>query len=168
MEEQTTQLQVENKDAKKIDVAETKKKSQEIDVLKEASVNGKNLSISIKHAVAICNLIRNKDIESAIKILEEVTMLKRAVPMSGEIPHRRGIMSGRYPVKGSRIIINLLKSLKANALVKEIELEKFKIYAMPNVASRPYKRFGQGRMKRSHIMLKLIHLEKKNKKEGGK
>jgi ribosomal protein uL22 len=133
---------------------------------KEAVANGRDLAVSIKHAVAICNMIRGKEIDNAIKMLEEVVKMKKAVPMGGEIPHRRGMMSGRYPVKASKIYIQLLKSLKANALAKEIELEKTRIFAMPNVASRPYRRFGTGRFKRSHVLLKLVPLtKKKNKKE---
>jgi ribosomal protein L22 len=149
---------------------EKKKEKPEKQSKNEAVVNGKDLAIGRKHAVAICDFIRNKDIDVAIKDLEDVTKYKRAVPMKGEIPHRHDMHqasgSGRYPVKGAKIYIALLKSLKANALVNELELEKFKIYVMPNRASRPYKRFGQGRMKRSHVLIKLI--PKNNNKSGGK
>jgi ribosomal protein L22 len=134
----------------------------------EAVINGRDLSVGRKHAVALCDFIRGKDIEVAIKDLEDVVKMKRAVPMSGEIPHRHGegmrSGSGRYPVKGAKIYILLLKSLKANALVNELELEKYKIFAMPNRASRPFKRFGQGRMKRSHVVIKLIPRMNKEKK----
>jgi ribosomal protein L22 len=133
----------------------------------EAVINAKDLSIGRKHAVAICDFIRKKDIDVAIKDLEDVTNYKKAVPMKGEIPHRKGMSlasgSGRYPVKAAKIYIGLLKSLKANALVNDLELEKFKIFAMANRASRPYKRFGQGRFKRSHVTIKLIPRTNKNK-----
>ena len=36
------------------------------------------------------------------------------------------------------------------------EIEKFKIFAMPTVAARPYKKFGKGRFKRTHVTIKLI------------
>ena len=130
---------------------------------KEAIVNGKNLSIGRKHAVAISNYIRGKDVDRAIYLLEEVTKFKRAIPMKGEIPHRKGMMSGRYPVKGVKIFITLLKSLKSNAIAKELELEKCKIFIIANRASRPYRRFGQGRFKRSHVTIKLIENIKNNK-----
>jgi ribosomal protein L22 len=95
--------------------------------------------------------------------------MRKAIPMRGEIPHRRGMMSGRYPVKGANEFIKLLKSLKSNALVKEIELEKYQIHAIPNNAPRPYKKFGKGRMKRSHVTIKLIkRAEGKNKTKGKK
>jgi len=125
----------------------------------EAVVHGKSLFISTKHAVAICNLIRGKNIDKAISIMEDAEKMKIAVPMRGEIPHRKGkIMSGRYPVKAAKEFIKLLKSLRANALMNELELEKYKIFCKANIASRPYRRFGKGRFKRTHIEIKLIAL----------
>jgi len=158
----------EKKDDKKV---ETKKTKDEHKPKKnEAVVNGRNLPIGIKHAVALCNYIRGKQIDTAIRMLEEIKKDKKAIPMRGEIPHRHGMMSGRYPVKAAGVMIILLKSLKSNAIQHELELEKFKIFAMPNVASRPYKKFGKGRFKRTHVTIKLIPIqkEKKDKKENKK
>jgi len=140
---------------------ETIKKKIEEKKKTEAIVNGKNLSVSIKHAVALCNLIREREIDVAITIIEEVIKKRKAVPMRGEIPHRKGIMSGRYPIKAAGIFLKLLKSLKANALVNELEFEKYKIACKSDVAPRPYRRFGQGRFKRSHVTIKLIPINKK-------
>jgi len=140
--------------------------------MKEAVVNGQDLRISTKHSIAICNFIRGKDIDVAVKELGEVENMKRAIPMRGEIPHRKGMMSGRYPVKAAGEFIRLLKSLKANAIYHDLELEKYKIACIPNIAARPQKRFGQARFKRTHVQLKLIPITKvkknKNKKVGGK
>ncbi len=131
----------------------------------DAVVNARNLPISTKYAVAICNYIRGKNIDKAILMLEEVEKFKKPVPMRGEIPHRKGkIMSGRYPIKAVREFIKVLKSLKANATVNELELEKYVIFCKANVAPRPYKRFGRARFKRTHVTLKLIlPVKKKNK-----
>jgi ribosomal protein L22 len=134
-----------------------------IEKKKTAIVNGKDLPVGLKHAIALCNFIRGKDIDTVIPMLEEVTRLKRAIPMRGEIPHRHGMMSGRYPVKGSKEFIILLKSLKSNAIVNELELEKYIIACSSNLASRPYKRFGQGRVKRCHVTIQLIESTKKKK-----
>ena len=83
---------------------------------KEAIVNAKDSPLSKKHCIALCDFIRRKKIENAIKDLQEVTKMKKAVPMKGEIPHRKGkIMSGRYPVKAAEYFIKLLKQLSANA-----------------------------------------------------
>jgi len=131
----------------------------------EAKVEGKSLHFSLKHGVAICDFIRGKKIEKAIADLEEVLKFKKPIPMKGEIPHRKGIMSGRFPVKAVGEVIKLLRSLGANAIVNELELEKYVIFCKTNVASRPYKRFGQGRMKRCHMTIKLIEPKKKAKKK---
>jgi len=139
----------------------TEQKTQLVEKeIKTAVVNGRNLPVGLKHAIALSKFIRAKDIDRAITELGDVVTMKRAIPMSGEIPHRRGMNkasgSGRYPVKGAGEFIRLLKSLKSNAIVKEIELEKYKLHAIPNNAPRPYKRFGQGRMKRCHVTISLV------------
>ncbi len=142
------------------DVKDTKKKSEKKSTgpkRTEVVVNGRDLRISTKHAVAVCNFIKNKNIEDAIADLEEVSKMRAAVPMRGEIPHRKGkMMSGRYPLNAVKEFSMLLKSLKANAINHELELEKVKLTCMANVASRPMKRFGQGKHKRSHVQIKLV------------
>ena len=141
---------------------EENKKSEKVDKKTEAVVNGKDIKISRKHAVALCSFIRNKNIEEAMIKLEDVKKMKIAVPMKGEIPHRKGdIMSGRYPINAVKEFLILLKSLKANAVYNEIELEKTKLFCIANIASRPSKRFGQGRHKRVHVQIKLMPIEEK-------
>jgi large subunit ribosomal protein L22 len=132
----------------------------------EAVVNGRDLRISTKHSVAVCNFIKNKNIDEALAMLDEVSKMKRAIPMRGEIPHRKGkgMMSGRYPLNAVKAFTMLLKSLKANAINHELELEKVKLACMPNSASRPMKRFGQGKHKRTHVQIKLVPLEVRKKK----
>jgi len=162
-QESEKEQDTEKKETKKEEKSTVPKKN-------EAVVNGMNLSISTKHSIAICNFIRGKYIDLVIKGLEEVVDKKRAIRMKGEIPHRKGkrMMSGRYPVKASKEFIKLLKSLKANAIVNELELEKYEIFCKANVAPRPYKSFGQGRFKRTHVTLKLIPLKKRIKKSKNK
>jgi len=138
----------------------------------EAVVNAKDLPISTKHAVAICDLIRYKKPEEAIELLEKVLEKKLAVPMKGEIPHRRagvragkGKVAGRFPVKASKIFIGLIKNLIANASVKGLDKDQLIIsLAMANKASRPYRRtrlaYGRKRFKRTHVTLKASYKEK--------
>jgi len=127
----------------------------------ETVVNGKDLRISTKHAVAVCNFVRNKNIDLAMNNLEQVGKMKIAIPMRGEIPHKKGMMSGRYPLKAVAEFMRLLKSLRSNAIFHDLELEKVKISCMANVAARPYRRGGQKRFKRTHVQIKLIHEGKK-------
>jgi len=142
--------------------AEKKKPIQKKPVVKktEAIVNGISVPISTKHSIAICRFIKHKKIETAIKDLEDVLMYKKAVPMKGEIPHRKGkgMMSGRYPKNAVESFINLLKSLLANSNANELENPVIK-EAFANFAQRPAGRFGRTKKKRTHI--KIVAKEKK-------
>ena len=110
MEKTETPQKVEAKtEAKKEVKNETKKVVSDV---KEVVVRANDASISTKHAMAICNFIKHRKIDYSIKFLEEVIKMKKAVPMKGEIPHRKGIGTGRYPVKASAFFIKLLKNLK--------------------------------------------------------
>ena len=131
-----------------------------------AIVDAKNVSISTKHASAICKFINNKPIKKAINELERVLHLKLAIPMKGEIPHRKGkMMSGRFPVKASKYFIKILKQLEGNSNQNNIDEPIIKL-AVANKAQKPYGRFGKHQKKRSHI--KLVVIEKKILKEKNK
>jgi len=138
-----------------------KKAEKEIKKKDKAFVVGKDLPISKKHSMAICDYIRRKNPEEVMKKLEQVTKLRRAIPMKGEIPHRHGdMMSGRYPVNASKVFIKLLKSLQANASVNGIE-EPVITVALANDASRPFKRGGSMRFKRAYVYLEAREKTKK-------
>ncbi|OGJ21384.1 50S ribosomal protein L22 [Candidatus Pacearchaeota archaeon RBG_13_36_9] len=156
-DEKKTEKVTEKKDSKK--TAEKKPEAR------EAVVNGRDLPLSKKHCMSICNFIRGKKIEEALPLMEKVVAMKIAVPMKGEIPHRKGrMMSGRYPVKAAGHFIKMLKQLSANAENKEMDIDKGRIECKANRASRPYKRFGSMKFKRTHVTLKLVIKNKKKLK----
>jgi ribosomal protein L22 len=126
----------------------------------EAVVNGISLPISTKDSVAICKFIRRKTIQRALVDLELVSKLKKAIPMTGEIPHRKGkgMMSGRYMTKPVLFFIKMLKSLEANANMNGMD-EPVIVEAVPNRASRPYGSGGRKR-KRTHIHIKVVEKNK--------
>ncbi len=144
---------------------EKKKPVQKKEIVKkhEAIVNGISLPISTKDSVAICKFIKGKTIEKALEDLELVLQFKKAIPMKGEIPHRKGkgMMAGRYPVKPVGYFIIMLKNLRANAIANGMD-EGIITEAVPNRASRPYGRFGSVKRKRTHVKIKLS--EKKSNK----
>ena len=133
----------------------------------EAVVMAENIPISTKDSSAICRFIRGKKIEDAIKDLEAVLKFKKIVPMTGEIPHRKGkgMMSGRYPKKASENFIKLLKSLKANSNYNGLENPVI-VEAVPNIGMKVMGRFGSVRKKRTHIKIvaKDVAEKVKNKK----
>jgi len=131
----------------------------------EVSARGVNLPISTKDAKFICKFIVKKRIGDAIRDLEQVETGRKAVPMKGEIPHRKGkgMASGRFPKKAAKNFIVLLKSLAANANEGNLD-EPIIVEAMANMAARPYGRFGRTQKKRTHV--KIIAKDKiKQEKE---
>ncbi|PIN93531.1 hypothetical protein COU54_02520 [Candidatus Pacearchaeota archaeon CG10_big_fil_rev_8_21_14_0_10_31_24] len=144
---------------KKNEVKETSKsndKPKKIEKKDEAITNGKDLSMSKKHGMYIAKFIKYKTIAQAIADLELVIKFKKVVPFKGEIPHRKGkgMMSGRYPIKASKMFITMLKSLRGNVLVNGMDLDKTKIYLCSSSwASRPRRAAGV-RFKRSNIIIR--------------
>ncbi len=138
----------------------------------EAVVNGTSLPISTLDGMYICKFIKKKNIDKAIADLEMVLKFKRAIPMRGEIPHRKGrIMSGRYPLKAVESFIILLKSLQSNANANGMD-EPIIVEAIANKAYQPFGRFGAIRRKRTHVKIKAMEKKliskKKIKKEAKK
>ena len=167
--EQKVEIAENKKEEKKVETAvEEKKTKKQIQVKKdEASVNGISLPISTKDSVAICKFVNHKTIERALVDLDLVSKFKKAIPMKGEVPHRKGkgMMAGRYMTKPVGYFIKMLKNLQANANVNGIE-EPVIVEAIPNRASRPYGRFGRIKRKRTHIHIKVM--EKNKLKKVGK
>ena len=128
----------------------------------EAKVNEKSIPISTKHSIAICRFIKGKSIEKAIVDLEQVILKKKPVPMKGEIPHKKGIMSGRFPEKASMQFVKILKRLSANSNVNGINNPVI-VSAVSNFAQRPYGRFGSTQKKRTHIQIIAKQMKEKKK-----
>lgn len=109
--------------------------------------------------MALCRFIKHKNVDIALADLQEVIAFKRAVPMKGEIPHRHGMMSARYPVNAAKHFVKLVKGLKGNILVNGLALDKTRIvWASASWASRQQKRNG-ARFKRTHVVLKAREAE---------
>ncbi|MBS3072694.1 hypothetical protein J4477_02585 [Candidatus Pacearchaeota archaeon] len=133
----------------------------------ESSVYGRSLRISLKQSKAIGKFIKNKKIEKAISDLDQVLMMKKAVPMSGEIAHRKGkIMSGKYPVNSSKEFIRLLKTLSANSAMHGMDINKTIIYEIiPNKAPTQLHRFGSTKFKRTHVLIKAKEINSNMEKK---
>lgn len=121
---------------------------------KEVVAKGKDLPISTKQSMAICRAINGKKINSAMEMLQKVEKKQRAIAMKGEIPHRRGIGGGRYPIKAAKVFLKLLKSLGANASVKGVDAEKLIIFCKADKAGKSMKPGRRSRkFKRTHVTL---------------
>ncbi len=132
-----------------------------------AIARGFGLHISKRHGMYICAFIKGKSIDSAIADLQQVIILRKAVPFKGEIPHRKGkgMMSGRYPVDASKIFIPMLKTLKGNASVNGLDLVKTRITsASTHLAPRPQRRGGE-KGKRAHVILEAREVNSNKEKK---
>lgn len=126
---------------------------------RESIAYGTSYPISKKHSMFIGRMIKNRSIDEAIKMIEEVQKFKRAVPYVGEVPHRKNLKggSGRYPIKASYFFIKLLKGLRGNSIVNGMDLDKTRIKIVSaSWASRPKRSLGKAT--RTNIILKAREL----------
>src|SRR3989344_3038392 len=146
MEEAKETVKTEAKAVKKEDKKPVIKKE-------EAQAKGLNLHVSKRQCMYLSTFIKYKSIDNAMHDLSLVIKMKKAVPFKGEIPHKKGMMGGRYPVKAAALFITLLKGLKGNALVNGLDPDKTRItLAVSNWASRPLRREGK-KAKRTNVTL---------------
>jgi large subunit ribosomal protein L22 len=95
---------------------------------------GMELHISPKHAREICKAIRGMRAEEARAYLEDVIILKRAVPFRRyrrNVAHRHGLVradAGRYPQKAARAVLIVLKNAMSNAEYQGLDPEVMTIY----------------------------------------
>ena len=135
-----------------------------------AVASAKNLPFSTKHGIVISDFLRYKTIEQSKKLLEEVVVLKRAVPFKRfyhNMGHKAGMSSGRMPQKAAKFFLLLLKSVEANAHAKGLNSTNLKITRLlANRASVPLTG-GRRRVatKRTHLEIEVKEVLKKEKKE---
>ncbi len=147
-----------------------------LDKERTAKAVGKSLSISYKHSKEVCDFIRGKKAVTAVKMLNDVMALKRAVPykrFKRDLAHKTKIGPGRYPVKTARNVLEVLESAISNAEYKGLNTDELIVsHICSHKASTPY-RYGRHRgrkMKRSHVEIVLEQPEgtKPKKKQSTK
>ena len=122
---------------------------------------GRDLNISFKHAVVICDKLRGMMLMDAIKLLEAVIALERTIPFKKfkkGIGHRRGMgkeNTGKYPKKAASEILNVLRNLETNADYKGLDPEKLRIIhiqALKGIARLRRKPKGRWAIWRSQLV----------------
>ncbi|MEM3126766.1 MAG: 50S ribosomal protein L22 [Candidatus Woesearchaeota archaeon] len=134
-----------------------------------AKAYGVALPISRKQSVEICRMLRQKKLQVAKKMLQEVINFERAVPYKRytmDIPHRKGIAAGKYPINASKNILQLLESVEANAQVNGLNTNLLVISHINAHGAAKQRRFGRvrGSKKRTHIEV-IVEERKEQKKE---
>lgn len=100
---------------------------------KTAKAAGRALKISPKHSVEICNAIRGMYVDEAKEFLEDVIEMRQPVPFkrhNKKVGHNKtlkGWPTGRYPVKASTKILEVLVNAEANAEYKGLDTDNLRI-----------------------------------------
>ena len=90
--------------------------------------------ISFKKTREICHYIKGMSLTKAKKILENVMIMKCAIPFKRHTDgsgHKKGNMTnGRYPIKASSEVLYLLKNAENNGLYKGLNVSNLYIFDM--------------------------------------
>jgi large subunit ribosomal protein L22 len=104
--------------------------SIESDPEKTSKAMGKELHISRKHAHEISSAIKGMKVNIARGFLENVVLLKQAVPYKRyvkDVPHKRGMCTGRYPQKAAKEFLKVLQNAQSNARYKGFDSDNLQI-----------------------------------------
>jgi large subunit ribosomal protein L22 len=137
-----------------------------------AKAVGRALPISTKQSVEICSFLRNKNLQKAKDILNRVITKKTAVPFkryNRSMGHKPGKMDvGRYPIKSSKEILDLLESVEANAQFKGLNTASLVIKHICAHKASKQMRYGRQRgrtMKRTHVEVVVEEKAEKKREE---
>ena len=118
---------------------------------KVAKAIGKDVNISFKKAVAVCDSVREKNLSAAIEILEKVIALERPIVFkkyNKGVSHRTGVGIAKYPKKAASEILKVLKNAQSNADYKGLDNERLRIISIQvNKGQSRKRRKPKGRWK---------------------
>ena len=89
---------------------------------------GKEIPISPKKSREECRMLRGKNVDVALRMLDEVAELKRPVQFARNnfgVAHKKGVGPGRYPEKCARAIRQ--ESARHNAEYKGLDTDNLRI-----------------------------------------
>ena len=130
----------------------------------------RDIEVSPKQAIEICNFLRGRKLSSAKALIEKVIEVKLPVPFkrfTNGLGHRKGKMaSGRYPVKASKVFLKLMSSVEANAQTKGLNTGELTIIHLCAHRAQTPKHYGRNpgrKFKRSHIEIAVQETPKQEK-----
>ena len=138
-----------------------------------AKAMGRDLPISPKVSIEICNFIRGRELENAMSVLKRVQEKIEAIPYKrfpNGAGHKPGksMAAGRYPIKASTEFLKLLDNAKANASNQGLTGTLKITHIAANRANEPFRQRAKERVtfKRTHVEVILTEdkTEKKEKK----
>jgi large subunit ribosomal protein L22 len=119
---------------------------------KTAKASGREIKVSHKAAREVCRAIKGMPLNNAKQYLRDVINKKKAIPFTRynkKVGHRRGLdkaFAGRYPIKTSQQILNVLSAAEANAENKGLDVDRLRIIHAAAYPGMKLKRF----MPRAH------------------
>ncbi len=141
------------------------------DMEKTAKAAMRNVRVSTKTAIEMCNHLRYKELAKARAEVEEIAKMKKPLPFrrfTNGLGHRKGIgASGRYPVNAAKAFLTLFDSVQANASNLTLG-ENLKIVHL--AAQKGNNDFRWGRRQRrqlrknTHLEIVVKEIEKKKSK----
>ena len=132
---------------------------------------GVALPISFKQSVEICGFIKNKNVNDAKKLLQNVAEKKTAVPFKRfnfDLGHKKKIGPGRYPEKASKEFIKLIENAEANAQFKGLNTSNLviaHISAHKGSKTWHYGRKTRRKMKRTRVEIIVEERIKKSEEK---
>ena len=113
---------------------------------------GMSLPISLKQSIEICNFIRNRNINYAKNVLNDVIKEKQVIPFrrfNSDMGHKKQTAAGRYPKKASMEILSLVNQVEANAQFKGLNTSNLVINGINANKATTVMRFGRKRSRRA-------------------
>ena len=128
---------------------------------------GKDLDISFRKAVEVCNMVQGMKLVKAIEAMEAVVALQKPVPFkrfTGGTSHHPGAASSKYPKKAATETLKILKNALANAEYKGLDTDKLNvIHIQANKGPSRRRRKPKGRWKAwktQYVVIQAIVKEK--------
>ena len=151
---------------------------EELDPEKTAKASGREIRVSHKSAREVCRTIKGMMLAKAKAYLRDVIEKRKAVPFrryKKKVGHRRGLdktFAGRYPVKTSQKILQVLEAAEANAENKGLDLDRLRVLhaaAYPGIKIKRYTPRAHGRASpkfETAIHIEIVLEEKPGQEEG--
>ncbi|MBI1970751.1 50S ribosomal protein L22 [Candidatus Woesearchaeota archaeon] len=145
---------------------------QGYDAGRMARASTKDVPVSVRHSIEICTYLRRKNLQMAKALLQDVLEKKRAVPFrrfTNGVGHKKGMASGRYPVKACKYFLELMNSVETNAQQKGLNTAN--LYLTHLIAQKGATQFHFSRqrgrtMKSTHLEVVVEEKQARKQQQG--
>lgn len=135
---------------------------------------GTALPISFKQSVEICRFIKNRNVNDAKKLLQNVVEKKVAIPFRSynfDLGHKKETGPARYPEKASKEFIKLIENVEANAQFRGLNTSNLKIaHVSAHKAGKAWHfgRKSRRKMKRTNVEIIVEETHETDKNQSHK